>query len=47
VKYRRHNPDGSVSGGPMYYLEEWLRARHWPRAGRLLGAFYALSLMIG
>ena len=23
VKYRRHNPDGSVSGGPMYYLEAW------------------------
>ena len=21
VKYRRYNPDGSVSGGPMFYLE--------------------------
>lgn len=47
VKYRRHNPDGSVSGGPMYYLEHWLSARNWPRAGKLLGSFYALSLMIG
>ena len=47
VKYRRENPDGSVSGGPMYYLEEWLRVRHWPRAGRALGAFYAGCLVIG
>ncbi|MFK8043521.1 alanine/glycine:cation symporter family protein [Congregibacter sp.] len=47
VKYRRHNPDGSVSGGPMYYLEHWLRVRHWPRLGKALGAFYAASLMIG
>ncbi|MGB1139339.1 MAG: alanine:cation symporter family protein, partial [Halioglobus sp.] len=27
VKYRRHNPDGSVSGGPMYYLERYLADR--------------------
>jgi AGCS family alanine or glycine:cation symporter len=47
VKYRRHNPDGSVSGGPMYYLEHFLRARQWPRLGKALGAFYALCLMIG
>ena len=47
VKYRRENADGSVSGGPMYYLEHWLAVRRWPRAGRLLGSFYALSLMIG
>jgi AGCS family alanine or glycine:cation symporter len=47
VKYRRHNPDGSVSGGPMYYLEHWLQVRNWPRLGKSLGAFYAASLMIG
>ncbi|WOJ98251.1 alanine/glycine:cation symporter family protein [Congregibacter brevis] len=47
VKYRRHNPDGSVSGGPMYYLEHWLRVRNWPKLGKALGAFYAASLMIG
>ncbi|MCB1690337.1 MAG: alanine:cation symporter family protein [Halioglobus sp.] len=47
VKYRRHNPDGSVSGGPMYYLERYLWDRGSPRWGKLLGSFYALSLVIG
>lgn len=47
VKYRRVNPDGSVSGGPMYYLEHFLQARGFPRAGKFLGGFYALALVIG
>ena len=47
VKYRRYNPDGSVSGGPMYYLEHYLSRRGAPGWGRLLGGFYALSLVIG
>lgn len=47
VKYRKHNPDGSVSGGPMYYLEHWLVKRNFPLAGKGLGKFYALSLVIG
>ncbi len=47
VKYRRENPDGSVSGGPMYYLEHWLKKRNFPRAGKSLGRFYAISLVIG
>lgn len=47
VKYRRYNPDGSVSGGPMYYLEHYLSSRGLPAWGKLLGGFYALSLVIG
>jgi|TARA_B110000503_G_scaffold15464_1_gene21697 AGCS family alanine or glycine:cation symporter len=47
VKYRRHNPDGSVSGGPMYYLERYLLDRGFPQLGKLLGGFYALALVIG
>ena len=47
VKYRRHNLDGSVSGGPMYYLEHYLSVRGMPRLGKCLGGFYALSLVIG
>ena len=47
VKYRRHNADGSVSGGPMYYLEEYLARRGFARGGKALGGFYALSLVIG
>jgi len=47
VKYRKHNADGSVSGGPMYYLERYLADRGAPRWGKWLGGFYALSLVIG
>ena len=47
VKYRRYNADGSVSGGPMYYLEHYLTVRGAPRLGKCLGGFYALSLVIG
>ena len=47
VKYRKINADGSVSGGPMYYLEALLTERKFPRIGKLLGGFYALALVIG
>ncbi|MBT8139922.1 MAG: alanine:cation symporter family protein [Gammaproteobacteria bacterium] len=47
VKFRKVNPDGSVSGGPMYYLEAALRLRNMSWAARPLGAFYALSIVIG
>ena len=47
VKYRRYNDDGSVSGGPMYYLEHYLSSRGAPRLGKFLGGFYALALVIG
>ena len=47
VKYRRENADGSVSGGPMYYLERYLLDRGFPQLGKLLGGFYAVSLVIG
>jgi AGCS family alanine or glycine:cation symporter len=29
VKYRNENPDGSVSGGPMYYMKRALRSAAW------------------
>ncbi|MDG1164783.1 MAG: alanine/glycine:cation symporter family protein [Porticoccaceae bacterium] len=47
VKYRRINADGSVSGGPMYYLEHFFHARNYPKVGKFLGSFYALALVIG
>ena len=47
VKYRRYNDDGSVSGGPMFYLESYFRERGWPSLGKGMGAFYALALVIG
>jgi AGCS family alanine or glycine:cation symporter len=47
VVYRRENPNGSVSGGPMYYLERGLAERGLPRLGRALGVFYAVGIVIG
>ncbi|MEO0436381.1 MAG: alanine/glycine:cation symporter family protein [Pseudomonadota bacterium] len=47
VKYRKYNPDGSVSGGPMYYLESCLANRGQPILGKFLGGFYALALVVG
>jgi len=41
VKYRQINADGTVSGGPMYYLERGLKARGWAKTGRVLALSYA------
>ena len=43
VKYRDVHPDGSVSGGPMYYLSKGLASRGWPSAGKFLAVFAAIS----
>ena len=47
VIYRRENADGSVSGGPMYYLERGLGERGFHRLGRALGVFYAVGIVVG
>ena len=47
VLYRRENPDGSVSGGPMYYLERGLADLNLPLVGKALGVFYAIAVVIG
>jgi len=47
VMYRQENPDGSVSGGPMYYLEYGLKAKGYHAIAKPLGIFYAVSMVIG
>lgn len=47
VMYRREHADGSVSGGPMYYLEYGLRERGLRWLAKPLGSFYALAIVIG
>lgn len=47
VRYRQIHPDGTVSGGPMFYLNAGLAEIGLPRVGRWLGAFYALGIVIG
>lgn len=49
VKYRRHNVDGSVSGGPMHYLSRGI-AEHHPRLkwlGKLLAIVFAVCCIGG
>jgi AGCS family alanine or glycine:cation symporter len=47
LKYRDNHDDGSVSGGPMYYLEKGLAERNMAGVGKALGMFYAAAMVIG
>ena len=49
VKYRIFNKDGSVSGGPMYYLSQGLakRGEGWGKLGKVLAAFFAVMCIGG
>ncbi len=47
TKYRKENPDGSVSGGPMYYLKEGLAKRKWPVLGKAMAAIFAIACIGG
>ena len=42
VKYRQIHSDGSVAGGPMYYLRDGLAELGHKRLGKLLAAFFAV-----
>ncbi|PRA12171.1 amino acid transporter [Arthrobacter sp. MYb211] len=46
-KYRRINKDGTVSGGPMYYLQTGLRLQGKAKLGKLLAYMFATFTMIG
>ena len=46
VCYRDIEPDGTVHGGPMYYLSRGLAGRGWGPMGRLLGVLFA-GLCVG
>jgi len=47
VLYRKTDEHGNISGGPMYYLEKGLSEHNWPRLGKGLGIFYAMSMVVG
>ncbi len=47
VKYRDYNADGSVSGGPMYYLKNGLAELGKPKLGKALGMFFAVGILLG
>ena len=45
--YRKVNDDGSVSGGPMYYLNYGLKERGYDNLGKILAAIYAIFIIGG
>ena len=44
-KYRIYNSDGSISGGPMYYLEMGLKDIGFAKLGSILAVLYALMII--
>ncbi len=46
VKYRNENPDGTVSGGPMYYIRKGFAERGLP-FGKPLAVLFAVFCMLG
>lgn len=47
VKYRNEYPDGSVSGGPMYYLSKGLAEQNKAALGKFLAIFFAICCIGG
>ena len=47
VKYRDIGPDGTVYGGPMYYLSKGLSSRGFAGAGKILAVIFAILCVGG
>ena len=47
LKYRHFNPDGTVSGGPMYYIERGLAQKGYHRLGKTFAYIFALACIPG
>lgn len=47
VKYRDIGPDGTVYGGPMYYIKKGLAERGFVNLGRTMGFAFALLVTLG
>ncbi len=47
VKYRVIEEDGSVSGGPMMYMQHGFAERGWPSIGRVIAISYAVCILVG
>ena len=45
--YRKVNSDGSISGGPMYYLRYGLKDRGFGALGKILAVLYAIFIIGG
>ncbi|MEO6791089.1 MAG: alanine:cation symporter family protein, partial [Ornithinibacter sp.] len=47
VKYRTYREDGSVSGGPMYYLRDGLAERGMGGLGKVLAVVFSICMIGG
>jgi alanine or glycine:cation symporter, AGCS family len=47
VKYREVAADGTIHGGPMYYLSKGLADKGWPTMGKIFAGFFALMCIGG
>ena len=47
VKYRNHHEDGSVSGGPMYYLTKGLSEKGLGGLGKVLAVLFSIFMIGG
>ncbi len=47
VKYRDIESDGTVYGGPMYYLTKGLKAKGYAKLGKILAAVFAVFVIGG
>lgn len=47
VMYRNVNADGSVSGGPMYYLDKGLKEKNMGTLGKILAGLFAIACIGG
>jgi AGCS family alanine or glycine:cation symporter len=47
VKYRKVHADGSISGGPMYYLKQGFENRGFASVGKVLAVFFAIFAIGG
>jgi len=47
LMYRNVNADGSVSGGPMYYLDKGLKEKGWGTLGKVLAIMFAIFCIGG
>ena len=47
LKYRKFNKDGSVSGGPMFYIEHGFAQKGYHKLGKTLAYIFALACIPG
>jgi len=47
VKYRDIGPDGTVYGGPMYYLTKGLKSKGFEKLGKILAFLFAIFVIGG